>query len=188
MHRVGYHNNLRVTAERPQRTLGRGGADWSAIAGKTIPYIDSVNQDDKMYRVRMVDGTELWLEDAWVVALPKYQAELQDWRDVSLSENARQMAHAAAYQNMLWREMGPDNKRHAVGDQVRIKGYAGIKSGFPDSFVAEHYNAMMGRKGKIISASRHIGSDGKMYRTYAVRIQLNTLHYTDVWYTGDDLE
>lgn len=112
---------------------------------------------------------------------------LQEWRDASLSENDRQLAYAQAFQRLLWREMSNGHSIYSVGDTVTIKGYDGLRAGFPDAFDGTQYNKMLGSSGVVRQATRTMGADGRMYRAYSVRIRLHLGHFVDAWYTGDDL-
>jgi hypothetical protein len=180
-----------VTLAPPSDAIG--GTVWEDIAGKRVTRILRYDEDDDSYLV-MVAGLpdECWVPSDWIEQIPDAEMLRRAWRDEQLSEAQRQLAYAAAFQRLMWREMMGRSVKKRVGDRVTIRSQARtIERAFPTAWLLEWYAASWGRTGIITDETREFGVDGELYRGYKVRIQMpesTGFEETNLWWLGEDLE
>jgi len=188
---IGQPASLYITQTRTNR-IGYA-VSWDGIAGLRVKAILDYDPNDDSYYVAL-DGLpqDVWIPGDWIVEGKDNDGVRHAWRCEQLSEAQRQMEYAAAFQRLLWREMGGRALRKAVGSLATVKGVARtMQTAFPDAWMEDHYVACWGRTGKVIGAIREMGADGELHNLYHIAMNLpesTGLIDMQIYFTGEDLE
>lgn len=189
---VGYCTDLYITRQRPA-VSAPSGVSWEAIAGQQITEVHRYDSDDGTYLVSVRNAADsFWIDESWIERLQGPDQLRRAWHDEQMTEYQRQMAYAAAFQRLMWREMLNGGKKRQLGDRVTVRGQArGIEHSFPEAWHAEWYAACWGREGIVIDETREFGVTGELYRAYKLRIEFppdSHMKRAELWWLAEDLE
>jgi hypothetical protein len=189
----GSHEDLFIVENKPAREGWGNDVTWEQISGKRVKWVFQYDNWDRSYFVG-IEGLpkDIWIPEEWIVRAVDGEYFRRAWRAEQLSESARQMAYAAAFQRLMWRELLGSAAKKQVGDSVTVKGCARtIERAFPGAWVSEHYAFCWGKAGKIVAELREMGEDGELHRMYHLSFTFppgSDFCDMNIWFAGEDLE